>query len=552
MQPTDATLAVLLASADPTHQWWVMSTVEEHGELAPLGAPLPLATLAVTGAEVVAADERARTLAPDSGWQGPLTKWFVREDAPLVERALRGVDGPDPVARLAVSNRWVAIHVGPPGDRRLVQLRDAFDEQHLRAAVDAVADSTFVIEAGGANRWRSARLRDRSGVSDSEAARTPAGERIHPEDLPLVFEAFASSEVERPTVVVARSRAVDDDDRWETIEITVWNRLEDEVLGGYLVQVNNLDEGRTLSTALSEADPQLLSLTEAAPVGIVVTDPAAQVVYRNPAAKELFGPGLRSFGDADWLSLARSEHREALAEAFRAGHRGETPAEVTAAFGDEKPRWLRLRVVPQHNAAGDRTKGVIATVEDVTEQVDAQARLAATQDQLRHLATHDPLTGLPNRSALREELDRAVARHARSHEGFAVLFCDLDGFKPVNDRTGHEGGDQVLVEVAHRLRRAVRDGDIVARLGGDEFVVLCERVGDTTDVPEMVAERLHELVEDPITHRGERFEVGLSIGIAYAPPGVEVGSDELLRLSDQAMYDAKVHGPGRTTLRRAG
>ena len=89
-----------------------------------------------------------------------------------------------------------------------------------------------------------------------------------------------------------------------------------------------------------------------------------------------------------------------------------------------------------------------------------------------------------------------------------MLFCDLDGFKPVNDRSGHEGGDQVLVEVAHRLRRAVRDGDIVARLGGDEFVVLCERVGDTTDVAERVAERLHELVEDPITHRGERFDVG--------------------------------------------
>ncbi len=529
-----------------------MTTVDEDEDLAPLGVPLPIATLAIDGEEVIEADARARRWAPDSGWAGPLVKWFLPEDAAAVEAALRGVDGPDPAARLAASDRWVAIHVGPPAERRLVQLRDAFDEQHLRAAVDAVADSTFVIEAGGANRWRSARLRNRSGLSDREAARTPAGERIHPEDLPLVFEAFASTEVERPTVVVVRSRAVDDDDRWETIEITVWNRLDDEVLGGYLVQVNNLDEGRTLTTALSEADPQLLSLTEAAPVGITVTDPAGQIVYRNPAARELFGPELRSFGDADWLSLARPEHREELAEAFRAGLRGDTPTVVTAAFGDEDPRWLRLRVVPQHNAAGDRTKGVIATIEDVTEPVEAQARLAETQDQLLHLATHDPLTGLPNRSALREELDRAVARHARSREAFAVLFCDLDGFKPVNDRTGHEGGDQVLVEVAHRLRRAVRDGDIVARLGGDEFVVLCERVGDTTEVAEGVAERLHELVEDPIAHHGERFEVGLSIGIAYVPPGAEVDSDDLLRLSDRAMYDAKLDGPGRTTLRRAG
>ncbi len=529
-----------------------MSRSEGGTDVSALGAVLPLPALAVAGGEVVAADERARRWAPDAPVPGPLVAWFEEVDASAVERALAGDEGPDPIARLAGSGRWVAVHAGPPGEPQLVQLRDAYDEQHLRAAVDAVADSTFVIDAAGANRWRSARLRTRSGVSDRDAARHPAGERIHPEDLPLVFEAFASSSPQRPTVVVCRSRSVDDDDRWETIEITVWNRLDDEVIGGYLVQVRNLDEGRTIATALSEADPELLSLTEAAPVGIAVTDPAGQIVYRNPVAQALLGPELRSFGDGDWLELARSEHRRDLADAFRDGLHGVTPPPVVAAFGETEPRWLRLRVVPQLNADRSRTKGVIATVEDVTEQVEAEAQLAAVQDQLRHLATHDPLTGLPNRTALNEELDRVVSRHARSGEAFAVLFCDLDGFKPVNDRTGHEGGDQVLVEVAHRLRRAVRDGDVVSRLGGDEFVVLCERVGDTTEVAERVADRLHELVEDPIAHQGEEFQVGLSIGIAYVPPGVVVDGDGLLRLSDQAMYEAKVNGRGRTTLRRAG
>jgi diguanylate cyclase (GGDEF)-like protein/PAS domain S-box-containing protein len=529
-----------------------MSGSDGGVDLSALGAPLPLPTLVLVGGEVVAADDLARTWAPDAPVPGALAAWFEDVDAPVVERALEGGEGPDPIARLAGAGRWVALHAGPPGEPQLLQLRDAYDEQHVRAAVDVVADSTFVIDAAGGNRWRSEQLRTRSGVSDRDAARRPAGERVHPEDLPLVFEAFASSTPERPTVLVCRSRAVDDDDRWETIEITVWNRLEHEVLGGYLVQVRNLDEGRTLSTTLSDADPQLLSLTEAAPVGIAVTDPAGQIVYRNPAARALLGPELRSFGDADWLELVRGEHRRELAEAFREGLHGGTPRPVVAAFGEEDPRWLRLRVVPQLNADGSRTKGVIATVEDVTDQVEAEAQLAAVQDQLRHLATHDPLTGLPNRTALNEELDRLVARHARSGEAFAVLFCDLDGFKPVNDRTGHAGGDQVLVEVAHRLRRAVRDGDVVARLGGDEFVVLCERVGNTTDVAEGVADRLHELVEDPIAHQGESFAVGLSIGIAYVPPGVAADGDTLLRLSDQAMYEAKVRGPGRTVLRRVG
>jgi diguanylate cyclase (GGDEF)-like protein/PAS domain S-box-containing protein len=521
-------------------------------DLTALGGPLPLPTLVVVEGQVVAADERALRWAGLPPLPGPLLDWFEPADAAAVRRSLDGAEGPDPIARLAATGRWVALHAGPAGTPQVVQLRDAYDEQHVRAAVDAVADSTFVIDAAGANRWRSERLRSRSGVSDRDAVRRPAGERIHPEDLPIVFEAFASSSPDRPTVVVCRSRAVDDDDRWETIEITVWNRLEHEVIGGYLVQVRNLDEGRTLETALSDADPELLSLTEAAPVGIAVTDPAGQIVYRNAVARALLGPDLLTFGDADWLDLARAEHRRDLAEALRDGLRGVTPGPVTAAFGEEEPRWLRLRVVPQLSSAGDRTTGVIATVEDVTEQVEAEAQLAAVQEQLRHLATHDPLTGLPNRTALSEELDRVVARHARSGDAFAVLFCDLDGFKPVNDRTGHEGGDQVLVEVAHRLRRAVRDGDIVSRLGGDEFVVLCERVGDSTEVAQRVADRLHELVEHPITHQGEEFEVGLSIGIAYVPAGAVVDPDTLLRLSDGAMYDAKVHGPGRTVLRRAG
>jgi diguanylate cyclase (GGDEF)-like protein/PAS domain S-box-containing protein len=527
-----------------------VSTGDGAGDLGALGAPLPLPTLAVVDGQVVAADERALRWGGDRPVPGPLLDWFEAVDEAAVRRALAGGEGADPIARLAATGRWVALHAGPPDEPQLLQLRDAYDEQHVRAAVDAVADSTFVIDAAGGNRWRSERLRARSGISDREAMRQPAGERIHPEDLPVVFEAFASSSPDRPTVIQCRSRSVDDDDRWETIEITVWNRLEHDVIQGYLVQVRNLDEGRTLETALSDADPQLLSLTEAAPVGIAVTDPAGQIVYRNPAARALLGPDVRSFGDTDWLELARAEHRRDLAEAFRDGLRGATPAPVTAAFGEADPRWLCLRVVPQLNATGDRTKGVIATVEDVTEQVEAQAQLASAQAQLQHLATHDPLTGLPNRAALNEELERMVARHARSGEAYAVLFCDLDGFKPVNDRSGHAGGDQVLVEVAHRLRRAVRDGDIVARLGGDEFVVLCERVGDSTDVAQSVADRLHELVEHPIAHQGEQFHVGLSIGIAYVPAGTGADGDELLRVSDQAMYEAKERGPGRTVVRR--
>jgi diguanylate cyclase (GGDEF)-like protein/PAS domain S-box-containing protein len=435
----------------------------------------------------------------------------------------------------------------------VVLLREATDEQFVRAAVDVVADSTFVLDAAGGNRWRSARLRERSGVPDEVAAQRPAGARIHPEDLPVVFDAFTGVAPDRPSTVVARSRAVDDDDRWETIQITVWNRAHHDVLGGLLVQVHNLDEGRTLKTTLSEADPQLLSLTEAAPVGIAVTDPAGQVVYCNQLARWLLGRDHQTFRDTDWLAAARPDDRGVLGEALGAALTGGPSSEVIARFDEDTTgaRWLRLRFVAQPAADPARTKGVIATIEDVTAQLDAQARLAEAEEQMRHLATHDTLTGLPNRAALGEELDRALARHARHGGGVAVLFCDLDGFKPVNDRRGHAGGDEVLAEVAFRLRSAVRDVDFVARFGGDEFVVVCEATGADATIVDQVSARLHDLVERPIEHRDGVDTVGLSIGGALLAPGAVADADELLLLSDQAMYEAKAAGPCRTVLRWA-
>jgi diguanylate cyclase (GGDEF)-like protein len=120
----------------------------------------------------------------------------------------------------------------------------------------------------------------------------------------------------------------------------------------------------------------------------------------------------------------------------------------------------------------------------------------------------------------------------------------------VNDRHGHAGGDHVLVEVAQRLQRAVRDVDFVARLGGDEFVVLCEGTGRDTAVVDQVSARLHELVEQPLAAPGgAEAELGVSIGVAAVGPDDTARADDLLLLSDQAMYEAKAAGPGRTVVR---
>jgi diguanylate cyclase (GGDEF)-like protein len=149
---------------------------------------------------------------------------------------------------------------------------------------------------------------------------------------------------------------------------------------------------------------------------------------------------------------------------------------------------------------------------------------------LHRLATSDPLTGLPNRAAC---VDRLGLELRAGGDDLAVLFCDLDGFKPVNDRLGHAAGDDLLVAVAEHLRADLRGGDLVSRFGGDEFVIICRG----PDAVEAVTERIHALVARDLAAGGEQVRIGVSVGVAHVRPGD--GTDDLLTRADLAMYEAK-------------
>jgi len=162
------------------------------------------------------------------------------------------------------------------------------------------------------------------------------------------------------------------------------------------------------------------------------------------------------------------------------------------------------------------------------------------QELLAQQAYHDGLTGLANRSLLHNRLAEAISRARRHQRALALLYLDLDGFKPVNDSQGHEAGDELLVAVADRLRGSVRAEDTVARMGGDEFAIIMEDLEDPTSARQ-AAERLVKTISQPVTIDQREIVIGVSVGIAYSPNGQDDG-DTLLRDADLAMYRAKDAG----------
>jgi diguanylate cyclase (GGDEF)-like protein len=177
----------------------------------------------------------------------------------------------------------------------------------------------------------------------------------------------------------------------------------------------------------------------------------------------------------------------------------------------------------------------VMILRDLSDRKNSEARIS-------HLAHHDILTDLPNRNLLLDKLQKALKLAAMAGTSAAVLYLDLDRFKPVNDLLGHAGGDEVLVEVAERLLAQTRDSDAVARLGGDEFVMVITNVQLVEDIT-ILAERLIKSIEQPFNRDGREVFIGVSIGASLYPQDGQ-DPESLMRAADMAMYHAKASGRG--------
>jgi diguanylate cyclase (GGDEF)-like protein/PAS domain S-box-containing protein len=241
----------------------------------------------------------------------------------------------------------------------------------------------------------------------------------------------------------------------------------------------------------------------------------------------------------EWLKRVHPEDAQGVRTALDDHLQGRTPlfeSEHRVRHKDRGYRWVLSRALAVRN--GDRRPyRMVGAQSDIT-----QRKLA--EEQLLHDALHDALTGLPNRTLFLDRLGHRLRQASREKDRpFAVLFLDLDRFKLVNDSLGHSAGDELLVQVARRLERAVRPGDTVARLGGDEFAILLEEIRDAGAAAH-VADRIQAHLRIPLTIGGQDFVNTTSIGIALSETGYERPED-VLRDADTAMYRAKSQGRSR-------
>ncbi|HMR31714.1 MAG TPA: EAL domain-containing protein [Geminicoccaceae bacterium] len=392
--------------------------------------------------------------------------------------------------------------------------------------VDA-ARITGAVDAGGRSAldawYRSIHPEDRAAYLEAEQRRKTLGE---PFTLEFRIQHPATGEL-----------------RW--LRETAWrvDLPEREASPSYLDSyIIDLTERRRIEAAAQESEERYRRLIENVPIPIMQhSDWRCTLV--NPAMVELLGASAPDeLIGSDPTLVVGSESRGMAIERTRALYAGGgslPPWEYTLVRRDGAQRIVEARA-STFRQAGKWVVQVAMT--DVTER-------KRVETAMRHLAQHDPLTGLPNRALLLDRLEQAMVQARRDRQGLALMLVDLDGFKAVNDGLGHAAGDALLCRVADRAGGILRASDTFARIGGDEFAILQPRLhsamGATT-----LAGKIVEAMAVPFPLDGEEAQIGVSIGIALLDE--EVDAETLMRRADMALYRAKSAGKGRYAFHEPG
>ncbi|KAA2261017.1 EAL domain-containing protein [Solihabitans fulvus] len=303
----------------------------------------------------------------------------------------------------------------------------------------------------------------------------------------------------------------------------------------------DITEQRGVETRMERSSQRFTDLVAVTPVGIGLFDESERLVDANDALCDLFGMELDQLRGMTAEQLThpddKADRLKSVARMIGPDRTFKVPQRILLR-PDGEVVYCELHISISVQDDGQRFWLVV--FQDITER-------RRTAEALRHQATHDELTGLPNRAAVKELLSGLLI--AEGADKVAVLFCDIDNFKRVNDSLGHDAGDELLVALARRLEGGLPDGCTAARLSGDEYVIICEDI-DTVGGVDALATKVAGLLRTAVPVHGQLVRVSASIGAAV-PNGSRATGADLLRFADAAMFEAKRGGAGRVSLASA-
>ena len=512
---------------------------------------LPTAAIWIQGETVVAANSHAVAVL---GTTDQMLERIHTQDLRVLLSRVAGFEqsgdqpsDPEVLVRVgqAPLGRYIEFRLGAhPSGGVLAMVRDVSERERLDAAIAEFATGVFTTDGDLEVTWIPKRVSASVGLPLERFVGTSTFDLVHPDDHVATHELLdrAKSMSGVRCSRRLRVRLLDQPEVWWPVVVHAIWRGDDPAIGGLLIRFDmDVAGGADLREAEHTAQA-LVTLSPTSTTGSLHLDLAGTLLQRSTRVREI----LRSLGDDGdqmWQEWLRPGDKEAVNERIAGAALGSLmpPAEVGFQLGDTVV-WARLDVMPYRDSEG-HVVGMFVNIADHTDEREARNQLAAAREELWHLANHDALTGLANRYQLAKRLLAALSNDdfAGSVRKTAIIVCDLDRFKEVNDRHGHRVGDEVLVEATRRISSAVDPGDLVCRFGGDEFVVLSENVRSNKDLESRV-QRLYQSFDSVFVVDGLTFDIGISIGSAVSEPTDLQDPGQLILRADREMYAAKALG----------
>lgn len=413
------------------------------------------------------------------------------------------------------------------------------DERRFRSLIEHSSDIVCVTDQAGGFSFMSPSAQHLLGTMDDGVEATPIAERVHPEDVPRVQQMMRRVGASVGTTSSTEARICLADGTFQPFELIASNMTDQPEIAGILINARNVTERKNAEMQLARSEARFRALVQNSRDVVAIVDPTGIITWISPSVSKSLHYDPDELLGADIFTLIAVEEANDLEADWAellAGSTESVSAEVH--FVDKRKQTRVLDVIITDMRGEAAVNGLVINVRDVTVN-------RVLEDDLAYQSRHDALTGLGNRTMFVEQLGEALAWTQPDLTSLVVLVADLDDFKAINERLGHNVGDRLLRITADRLRSCLRSHDVAVRLGSDEFAVLLHQSA-TPQETLLVTERIHAVIAEPVTINDHDIVLTASIGAAIARYREAVLPEKLMRNADMALYLAKKNGKART------